>query len=182
MRSFPRPSASALRTLVLVGSLLTWAVGCGGSGSGSGPGSGTPTAPSSNTVPGPWVGTLARPDGLAPIAVRWQVGSDFSGPMTLTNGSSSVTFQLASIPSGPKGTVTSLHFNFSVNTGAIATLPNCSILSKDSVDATNLQEPITTITTAPFGLSYTNCQGFVDPTPTFNFRAESTQLTMTKQP
>ena len=177
MRSFPRPSASALR--LLVGSVLTLAVGCGGSGSGSG----TPTGPSSNTLSGTtWTGTLARPAGLAPIAVRWQVGSDLSGPMTLTNGGSSVTFQLVGVPSGPKGTVSSIHFNFSANTGAIATLPNCSILTKDSVDATDLKEPITAITTAPFTVSYSNCQGFVDPPPLSNFRAESTQLVMTKQP
>ena len=180
MRSCSWPSAKALRSLAVAGGVLMLAAGCSGCGSGSG----TSTAPSGNTLTGAWTGTLSRPDGLAPIAVRWQAtrtDGPMSGPMTLTNGSSSVTFQLVGVTAGPGTSVSSIHFNFGVNAGAIATLPTCSILANDSVDAKDLREPLTTITTTPFTLNYFQCQGFVDPLPLSTFRTESTQLVMTKQ-
>lgn len=183
MCSWQWPSSNALRTLAVAGSVLILAVGCQKSSSGSD--SGSPTAPGgSSGLSGTWTGTLSRPGGLAPIAVRWEAtrtDGPMTGPITLTNGSSSVTFPLVASVAGPKTSVTSIHFSFSVNAGSIATLPNCSIKSNESIEATNLKEPITTITTAPFRLSYNQCQGFLDPVPPGNFRTESTQLVITKQ-
>ena len=178
MRFYSWPAAGASRTLAVAGTVALLAVSCGGCGS--------PTAPGgSGGVSGTWTGTLSRPDGLTPIAVRREAirtDGPMTGPITLTNGSSSVTFQLVGVVAGPKGSVASIHFNFSANPGAITTMPNCSILANDSVDAANLKQPITSITTTTFRINYSQCPGFPDATSSANFRTESGgQLVMTKQ-
>ena len=166
-------------------SALLFAVGCGGSGSGSGSGSGgSPTAPSGSTsLSGTWTGTLSRPDGLTPIGVRWQVthSGTLSGPMTLTNGSSSVTFTVQGVPSGPGTSIASIHFNFTAEAGTITTLPNCRISASTSADATGLREPITVMTTGAFTVSYNQCQGFLAPPAFSTFLSESTVLSITTQ-
>ena len=82
MRSYGRRSASVLWTLAVVAGVLILAVGCSGPKSGSGSASGSPTSPSSSTLSGTWTGTLSRPDGLAPIAVRWEAIRVPAGPMS----------------------------------------------------------------------------------------------------
>ena len=171
-------SARVWPAVALASSVLLLSAGCKKSGSD------TSTNPSgTSSLSGTWTGTLSRPDGLAPIAVRWEAtrtDGPMSGPITLTNGSSSVTFPLSAAVSGPGSSVTSIHFNIGTTAGSIPTLPACSILANDSVDASGLKEPITTITTNVFTMNYGQCQGFVDPVTNTNFRTESTQLTITK--
>jgi hypothetical protein len=134
---------------------------------------------------GTWTGTLSRPNGLTALTARWQLTQanvgDLSGPFTLTNGNSSVTFQLKGSGTGPNNTVATVRLNFGANAGSIATLPNCSILSNGGVEITGLKDPITSMTTNPFSVNYAGCQGFVDPPPFSTFVTETTQLTLTKQ-
>jgi hypothetical protein len=143
---------------------------------------------------GPWTGTLSRPNGLAPIAVRWEATQketngvrELTGPMTLTIGAVSVTFSISAVLAGNNDSGFSVHVILTAPAGSIATLPNCAIFTgaSESVDSTSrLKAPFSagaTISTNGFTLRYSNCQGFMEPDPPSTSRIEATQLNLTKQ-
>ena len=176
----PSRFSSPLRALAVAGIALILVTACKKAASQFG----DLTGPSSTTMTGTWAGTLSRPGGLAPIAVRWQVTrseNNLTGPMTLTNGASSVTFTMGGMLSGPNADGYGLNLRVSVAEGGIATLPSCSIINNGTVDASGLREGTTNITTNTFTISYRSCNGFVDPEAPRTVLDESTQLVLNKQ-
>jgi hypothetical protein len=140
------------------------------------------TQPSSTALSGTWVGTLSRPGGLPSISVRWvvtQSGTAMSGPMTLTSGTGSITFD---VPGEVSGNSDAYDFVlFLTRSTRPATIPSCSLQQSLNAQAKGLRSPVTAITTDPFTLQYSECQGFMDPPPQRTGFSETTQLSITKQ-
>jgi hypothetical protein len=181
MRSLHSPC----RLLQLTGLVLSLVItGCGGKG---------PTAPDGSLFPsGTWAGTMTRP-GRAPIPAVWVAtrtpgdgaGSSggFTGPLTLTTESGSLTLLLSGNLGGSNTAPGGYRFNASISleAGAAAAFPNCRITSTGSDAQKDLYDNSMTITTPPFQLSYFNCQGLVPAGPS-NFTVETgVLLTLTKQ-
>lgn len=177
-----------LAFLRIVGvALIATACHGGGSSEGGPPPTGFVT-PDTTTLSGTWTGTLSRPSGLPSMLARWEVthlGQSLSGPMTLTNGSTTVTFPLtASLGGGADFSNTNpvyrLNLRFSFLAGAVANLPNCSIASDDA-HYDGLKVSDRSFTTPPFTIHYNSCDGFVDPPrPLRNQLDETTQLALAR--
>ena len=84
----------------------------------------------------------------------------------MTNGGVTVTSQLTGSLGGsntaPDG---GYRFNFNIRmaAGDAANVPSCLILTGGQGITQNLHDSSTSITTAPFQMSYYSCAGFVDP-------------------
>ena len=148
----------------------------------------SPVGPSSNfNVSGTWTGSLSRPDGST-VAVRWQVtmgkddrGNDImTGPMTLTYNGVSVTAPGRGVPSGNDRSGYTIHFSMMGKPGDTPALPSCYVIGS-VVDAAPFTQPYTSISTAPFDVSYNNCTGFINPPPQRLQVVESTRFNATKQ-
>lgn len=160
-------------------------IGCGGGGS-------SPTSPSGagggSASSGAWTGTIARPGGLAPISVRWDVTTNedgLFGPMTLTNGAASVTVQARGLTGGNDRQGYTIHISLNSNAGDFAAFPSCSVRgnSAGAQSGDPFPSPYTTITTPAFSISFSGCRGFIDtgyPNAQSNFIQETGQLNLRK--
>lgn len=157
--------------------------GCrGGSGGG-------PTAPSASggsaPASGPWTGTFTRPDGLAPLSVRWEVTVETSpddllrGPMTLTNGANSVTVRARGNLGGNDRQGYSIHMQLEATRGEIAAFPNCAVIgvTRSEGGGDPFPRPYTSITVSSLELNYNDCLGFIEQ----RFAREIGRLSLTKQ-
>lgn len=138
---------------------------------------------------GTWTGTITRPGGLAPITVRWEtttnpsVDYQFTGPMTLTNGGTSVTIRAIGNTAGNDRNGYTIHMQLTSNQGEIAAFPTCTIFgdSVGSQEGDRFPQPYNRISVATFDISYNSCRGFIEyPSPTQNSLRETVQLTPTK--
>ena len=154
--------------------------GCGG-GSGGGGGNDNPTiiGPSSTGLGGLWTGTLSRPGGLGPIAVRWQAthqGQTFSGPATF--GYNNVTIS-GTISGEIAGTPAQWFADIAFNDAA---LPSCkagrsAVIAGPGLTVANLATTATVLVSNPFAIAYANCQGVLGQVNV----DEVTQLSLNKQ-
>ena len=161
---------------------------CKGGGSNA-----SPTAPSGagGTAPteGAWTGTITRPGGLAPITVRWEATRDpavdyrITGPMTLTNGGTSVTIRASGNTSGNDSNGYKISMSLTANTGEIAGFPTCNINGSHvgSQEGDPFPQPYTRISVPALDMSYNNCRGFIEyASPTNSSLTERTQLNLSK--
>lgn len=174
-------SLQQFRAAALAVSLAGFGVGCGGSGSASN----SPLAPGSTVANGVWTGTLTRPAGLAPIAMRWDAvltDTGLKGPLTLTNSANvSVTIQGIGQSGGNDSSGYRIHMQFLGNAGDIPSLPGCSILGNtQNTPPDAFPSPFNKITVAAFDINYNGCKGFVDPVAPASGVHEVVQLSMSK--
>lgn len=159
--------------------MLVAAAACGG-GSHS---KNSPVGPSGGPAAGTWTGTLTRPGGLAPMSVQWQAMSDGSytlaGPMTLTNGATSVTITAKGITAGNDQQGYTIFMQLTSKAGDIAAFPNCTVLGNTPGGGQGdpFPTPYSAITVPAFDLSYNACTGFVEA----NFVRETVAVTLRKQ-
>jgi hypothetical protein len=169
--------------------LLTLCVAaCGGGGGG---GASSPTSPSgsggSASTAGPWTGSITRPGGLGTLSLRWDVTTTtegLAGPMTLTNGTASVTVTARGITAGTDRQGYTIFMSFNQNSGE-APATGCAVRgnSVGSQEGDPFPQPYTSITIPTFNISYASCRGFIDTgysSPLSNFLQETVQLSLRK--
>jgi hypothetical protein len=155
---------------------------CGGNNSKN-----NPTGPGSNSAAGTWTGTLTRPGGLAPMSVRWQAtvetDAGLIGPMTLTNGGTSVTIKAKGATAGNDKQGYSIHMQLTSDSGDIPAFPDCKVLGNTagSGQGDPFRQPYTSISVPTLEVSYLGCAGFVENPPQTNFFRETAALILTKQ-
>ncbi len=119
------------------------------------------------------------------MLVSWQAaqsGHFLTGPMTLTNGATSVTVTGAGEVAGDERAGYTLFISIRAAAGEIAGLPNCSIIGGSLArPGIPFPQPFRAITAAPVAMNYTLCQGFMNPPPQRTDVSESSQLTLTKE-
>lgn len=166
---------------LLVFTLAAGLAGCGGNNSKN-----SPTSPSGGPAAGTWTGTLTRPGGLAPMSVRWEAKAqgdyELVGPLTLTNGGTSVTITGKGATAGNDKSGYSIHMQLSSNPGDIAAFPNCSVRGNTAGSGTGdpFPQPYNTISVPAVDVSYSGCGGFVEYAPQSNFLQETAKLTLNK--
>lgn len=177
----------AARRLIAVLLLLVVTFACSRNSS-----SGGPTSPSGagGTAPaaGTWIGTLTRPNGQAAMTVRWQVTVQtnpddvLTGPMTLTNGTNSVTMNARGNLGGNDSQGYSIYLQLTSNTGDNPAFPDCRVVGNTLSGSDPFPKPYTAVTIAALDVSYSGCRGFVEyASPLQNFLQETVRLTLTKQ-
>lgn len=174
-------SVRILRDAALCLGLAAFAGGCGGGSNQSN----SPLAPGSTVANGVWTGTLARPSGLAPIALRWETSAadkGLSGPLTLTNSANvSVTITATGVSGGNDSSGYRIHMSFVGNAGQIPAFPGCAIMGNTQNDPPDpFPSPYNKITVAAFQINYNGCKGFVDPPGLANGLQEVVQLSLSK--
>ena len=164
---------------VVVAAVMACKSGSGGSG-------GSPSAPTADGggLPGTWSGTLSRPNGQA-LTVRWQIGSASgdganTGPITLTNGSTSITVPARAASSGSDSIGYDLHVSINSSPGEVAGMPSCVVRASPTGGAVRFTAPYRTIS-IPLQVFYTGCETFIPPPPLTNFLQETGTLNLTKQ-
>jgi hypothetical protein len=171
------------RLLVLITTALISSAGCAKLGIGGD----SPTGPSgSNSLQGTWTGTLSRPNGLASMTVSWQAGaqgSDFGyvGPMTITNGTTTVTAPSRGSTAGNSNSGYTLYFTINPEQdGPTTGLAGCTVRASPSAGSPSLAQPFKNIAIT-LQVTYNGCSGLVTHAPGSNFLAETSLLTLTKQ-
>jgi hypothetical protein len=169
------------------------ALGCGGGSS-----SNSPTAPSgsggTSAVTGGWTGTITRPGGLGTLSLRWEAATDpavdyrIAGPMTLTNGGTSVTVPAQGNTAGNDRNGYSIHMSFNSELGSTSPDPAVCTVRGNSApvrqEGDPFPQPYRTISVPTFQISYSGCRGLVDTgysSPQSNFLQENVQLSLQKQ-
>lgn len=142
----------------------------------------SPTAPGSTALAATWTGTLTRPNGLPAMTVSWvatQSDTGLDGPVTLTNGSVSVTFPGHGGASGNDSSGFRWFMQFKGDPGSMSNFPTCAVLGNTQGTPDAFPSPYNKVTIATFSISYQNCKGFVD-TGASSSLSEIAQLTMSK--
>jgi hypothetical protein len=155
----------------------------------------SPVAPSGGgpaPAAGPWTGTITRPNGLGTLSVQWQANmatfngvSGLTGPMTIGNGSATVTVTANAITSGNDSNGYTMHLDLSSKAGDSVAFPNCTIGGSTNAPEGHdpFPSPFTTINIPAFGISYGFCRAFIItgyPNSQSDFLQETVQLSMHK--
>ena len=146
----------------------------------SGPGGTSPTA-------GVWTGTITRPGGLGTISLRWVVTTNtdgLMGPMTLTNGTTSVTVTARGITGGNDRQGYAIVVSFNQNAGE-APATGCAVIGGPAgASGEPFPAPYTRIAIPTFDISYSGCRGGLINTgfssPQTNFLREIVSLDLSK--
>jgi hypothetical protein len=182
----PVTSSRACLTIWLCAVLAVSACGGGGGGQAS-----SPTAPSgsggggSAPATGIWTGTFARPNGAAPLTLRWEAtasGSDLLGPMTMTNGSNSITVPVRGVVGGNDSLGYDIHFTFQSTAGTHPAFPTCFVIGGPPTNqGAPFARPYNRIDVAGFIMRFNNCSSFVEYPPGVQGNlTETGQLTLSK--
>jgi hypothetical protein len=171
--------------------LTVAAAACGG---GSDKNANNPVAPSGggpSPAAGPWTGSITRPNGLGTLSVQWQAGTapvgnlpGLSGPMTISNGSATITVTMNGITSGNDNNGYMLHLDFNSKAGDSTAFPNCSAIGNTAGSGADpFPSPFTTITVPALQISYSFCRAFIVtgyPNAQSDFLQETVQLNLHK--
>ena len=159
-----RPAAIAVLTL----SALAAACGGGGRGGNNSSSPTSPTNPNNANLTGTWTGSLSRPGGLSPVAVRWaatQESFNLSGPFTMTYNGISIQVTTRGTVATDNGGLT-IGFQFFLDPGASPVIPSCSVVTEGPgggpLRIPGVTPNATSLTSSPFDITYRSCRGFIE--------------------
>ena len=173
---------SPARVAILLATIGLAAAGCKSDGNGGN----SPTSPSnSSRINGIWAGTLTRPGGAAPLALRWDVGivtgsvDELRGTITLTGPGGTATASAKGVPAGNDNNGYTIHMSFSEASPASA----CRVIGNtNSPTGDPFAQPYSTINAPSFSIAYTgDCQGLLNNSSPQAFVQETAQLSLIKQ-